>query len=197
MDKNYVLLKSSYSREQNDKLLFDKYDKVLEEAGYDQKDRNEANNIAYVDGLDVYLFFDGLNIGVNKDVSEILWSRKDDSRKQKVAITKNPKKLDAEDAPATIKVLADNDPIERLYNFNVDINQLDPEDEEQAEYIMLMEKDQAKYIDEYTAFIKRDKGYTSIYFRTVHYTGGDTADFTDIVELTEEQYQKIMYLLKK
>ncbi|PMR71782.1 hypothetical protein [Billgrantia endophytica] len=196
--KNYVLFKSTYSRDKIDDI-FEENIEVSEKSLYTKEDQNETNNMVYVDGWDVYLYFDGFNIGVNDDLNEIMWSRVDDETKQLVVTVKGAKKIQVEQAPEAIKQLEKGGSVlEKIYNFGVDVEKLDPENKEQAKKIELMRKDHVNYINEFTAFVKNpDNSYTSVYYRVIHHDDGKLADLTDKVDLTKEQYEKIIYLFKK
>lgn len=200
--KEYLKLKSTYERDQISDL-FDENLEGLKAGGYTPQDLSDANNMVYVDGFDLYLYFDGFHIAVNKPGQEILWSINGDVAEQ-VGIIELSNVVEVRNIggqiPEGFEDYIGEGTIKKFYSYNIDkniVDALDPKDPVEAKIKERFYTDHVDYIDTSVAFIRNiDGSYTSVTRTVIHFKEGDKEFKVDVVDLTESQFKKIVSLIK-
>jgi hypothetical protein len=200
--KEYVKLESTYERAQIEKII-GKNIEQLKSGGYTQEDLNDAITNVYVDGLDLYLFFDGFHIGVNNPKKEILWTRLDDATEQ-VGIIRKSNLIEvflmSGKIPEGFESYIGEGTIKKFYTYDIDkdiIDMLDEKDPVEEKVKKTFYQDHVDKIYISVIFIKNlDGSYTSVSKTVVQFKEGDKEFNSDVVNLTASQYETLVSLIK-
>ena len=200
--KEYIKLSSTYSRKQIEDLLEENIEQ-LTAGGYSQDDLNDSITNVYVDGLDLYLFFDGFHIAVNKEKEEILWARIDDVSKQ-VGIIKLTNLVEVNfiggKIPEGFESYIGEGSVKKVYTYDIDkdiIDMLDEKDPVDAKTKKTFYDDNVDTIYITVVFIKNlDGSYTNVTKTIICFKEGDEDFRTDVFDLTASQFEKIVSLTK-
>jgi hypothetical protein len=201
--KEYVYLKANMDADDRAQAIYDMLD--------DLKDKYSHNDLIYYQTIteepylfDVYLYTDGLSIGAGTQCHQILWAKNtiDSNEEQFVALnTSDMIQLSKDSANASHKevykdleqLAKDGKLVKVFYSFSNDsmIRLMQPDVVEE------LKREGVEQIDEYTAFVAKDiDTYNSIYYKVYHRKDGTKRTKVMMVQLTNNQYRKILSLIR-
>lgn len=200
--KEYVYLKANMDADDRAQAIYDRLD--------DLKEKYSHNDLIYYQTIteepylfDVYLYTDGLSIGAGTQCHQILWAKNtiDSNEEQFVALntsdmiqlSKDSANSEHKNAYKDLEELANGKLVKVFYSYSNDsMIRLMPQN-----IVAELKKEGVEQIDEYTAFVAKGiDTYNSIYYKVYHRKDGTKRTKVMMVDLTNNQYRKILSLIR-